>query len=406
MKILKINNCHFRRGGADVVYLNTGILLEENNDEVLYFSVKNKKNFKNSFNNYFVNEIDFFEKSFFKKFYLFFRFIYSFESKRKLQLLIDKHKPDIAHIHLYKGGLTSSVLGVLKKNKIPIVFTAHDYGLLDPHNRLLDGKNRIFENTINGSSFHSLFAKSNRNSYIYSFISLVEYLFNLNLFRFDKYFDKVIAVSKFQRDKLRESKKFKFSIMHLYNFYPQIEKINCNYKKGNYFLYFGRISKEKGINTMIKAFLSLRLNFSLKIVGSNEENLISETSKNIEILGFKNEDDLIELIKGSSFVLLPSEWYENNPLTIIESYAQGKPVIASNIGGITEIVNDNETGFLFKSGDYIDLKSKIEIALKINKNSYKRLSKNARNFALENFNSKLYYSKLKKIYTKTINNYK
>ena len=167
MKILQINNCHFNRGGADIVYLNTGKLLESYGNEVFYFSIRNDLNENTRFQNYFVRGVDFINISVFKKILYFFRFFYSMEAKRNLNMLIEDFKPQIAHVHLYKGGLTPSILGVLKKNKIPVLVTLHDYGFLDPHNLLLDGNLNITEKCIAGSSFNCVIDRSNRNSYSY-----------------------------------------------------------------------------------------------------------------------------------------------------------------------------------------------------------------------------------------------
>ena len=144
---LQINNCHYNRGGADIVYLNTGVLLENNGNEVFYFSVKNRLNKKNKFQKYFVTGIDFLNISLPQK-YLIFLVFYSKNAKQQLTKLIDDFRPDIAHIHLYKGGLTPSILGVLRKNKVPIIVTLHDYGFLDPHNLLLDGNLNISKNVL------------------------------------------------------------------------------------------------------------------------------------------------------------------------------------------------------------------------------------------------------------------
>ena len=208
MKVLQINNCHFSRGGADVVYLNTGKLLEVNGDEVYYFSVLNEQNEQTKFGEYFVQRIDYVNESLFKKLFYFFRFFYSREAGLKLAKLLKVYRPHIAHVHLYKGGLTPSILKVLKKENIPVVITLHDYGFLDPHNLLLDGNLEISEKCINGSVFNCVREKSNRNSYLLSLVSTLEYIFNAKLFPYERYFDAFLAVSKFSQKLHLKSKKF------------------------------------------------------------------------------------------------------------------------------------------------------------------------------------------------------
>ena len=121
MKILQINNCHYRRGGADAVYLNTAELLSRMGDEVVFFSTSSKENVDTEKSEYFVQKIDFLELSTINKILITPRYLYSKEAGHKLQELLDVEKPDIAHIHLYKGDLTASILKVLKSNKVPVV---------------------------------------------------------------------------------------------------------------------------------------------------------------------------------------------------------------------------------------------------------------------------------------------
>jgi glycosyltransferase involved in cell wall biosynthesis len=406
MKVLQINNCHFRRGGADVVYLNTGKLLEKYGHEVFYFSLKNEKNENVNSNDYFVCEINYFDKSFLGKMYSIPRFFYSNESKRKLSELIKDLQPDIAHIHLYKGTLTPSILQALKNHKVPVVISIHDYGLLCPHNLMLDGKMNICTKCVNGSALNCIINKCNRNNLMLSTVSSLEFIFHKTFFPFDKYFDKIIAVSKFGQSIHQKLNFLIQKILHLYNFYPDLNQTEINSKKGNYILYFGRLSAEKGVETLFAAWLKEERKFNLKIVGTGElyEELNKKAirSSNIEMLGFKSGDELNTLIKEASFIIVPSEWYENNPLTIIEAYANGKPVIGSNVGGIPEIIIDGDTGFLFEMGSVYDLSEKIKKAESVKDEEYYRLSMNARKFADEHFSEESHYSSLLSIYMEVI----
>lgn len=409
MKILQINNCHYRRGGADVVYLNTGELLESNGNEVFYFSTKNKNNNNTKFENFFVESVDFINMSLFKKMVNFLRFFYHKQSRKKLNDLIIKYRPDVAHIHLYKGGLTPSILNVLKNNKVPVVISLHDYGFLDPHNLLLDGNLNISEKCINGSVLNCILDKSNRNSYLLSTVSTLEYIFHKIFFPFDKYFDTIVAVSKFSQSKHLESNKFNWSIDHLYNFSPLLnQKESFINNKSKYLLYFGRLSKEKGIKTLIKAIEGLQKSTDLFVVGTGELDLDlkkyidKRNLLNIKLLGFKSGVELNKLISQANFVVVPSEWYENNPMTIIESYCFGVPVIGSRVGGIPEIIDEGKTGFTFNMGDVKDLSSILNQALSLSESKYLEMKKNCRLFAEQNFSPNVHYRKLMGLYQMTI----
>jgi glycosyltransferase involved in cell wall biosynthesis len=409
MKILQINNCNFNRGGADVVYLNTGALLKSNGNDVSYFSIKNELNYNTKFEKYFVEGVDFLNISFLKKVLHFFRFFYSNESKLKLSKLIKDYSPQIAHIHLYKGGLTPSILSVLKKHKIPVIITLHDYGFIDPHNLLLDGNLNISEKCITGSAFNCVRDKSNRNSYLLSLVSTFEYIFHSKFFPFDKYFNTIVAVSKFSQAKHLESTKFKWTIDHLYNFSPLLYIINEPItKKSSYILYFGRLSKEKGIKTLIKAFARLKGEIKLKVVGTGslemelKKYIYDNNISNIEMVGHQSGDILHKLIKEAFYVVVPSEWYENNPMTIIESYCFGVPVIGSRIGGIPEIIDEGETGFTYKMGNVDDLIITINKAINLSEDEYITMKQNARLFAEKNFSPSNHYKDLMRLYNRTI----
>jgi glycosyltransferase involved in cell wall biosynthesis len=406
MKILQINNVHYRRGGADVVYLNTGKLLEDHDHEVFYFSQKNKKNVNSTTSNYFIKETNYFEKSLLGKIFSISRFFFSSESKRKISRLIQDSKPDIAHVHLYKADITPSIFPVLKNHKIPVIITVHDYGLMCPHNLMLDGKMNICTRCVKGSAFNCIKYKCNRNSLILSSLSASEYIFNSLFFPFNKYFSKIITVSKFGQELHKSSGKFNIEILHLYNFFPDIDKTNPVLNKGSYFLFFGRLSKEKGISTLIQAWHSNKRHSRLKIAGTGDlyDQLTTGNLSNnsIDILGFKEGSELDNLVRNCSFVIVPSEWYENNPLTIIEAYANGKPVIGANVGGIPEIIENGKTGFIFTMRDVQDLSAKIELAENISADEYKKMAGNARSFAEAYFSEKKHYEKLMAIYNSVL----
>ena len=409
MKILQINTCNYRRGGADVVYLNTCQLLRERGHDVINFSKFSKFNIDVQNDNYFVKDIDYFHLSPIKEILYIPRFLYSIEAKEKLDIFIRIAKPDVAHIHLYKGILTSSILQSLKLHKIPVVITLHDYELLCPRSLFIDGKGKICEKClISNNSINCVINKCNRNNMLLSILTAFEFSFHKRLFPFHKYFDKLITVSKFGKRIHSRRPELKNLLVHLYNFYPKLEFNLPNYVKGDYFLSFGRLSPEKGILTLIKAWEKMKSHKLLKIAGEGpiqndirtyiEENKLS----NIEMLGFQQGAVLHELIRNASFIIVPSECYENNPLSIVEAYSNGKPVIATRIGGITEIVIENKTGFTFELGNIEQLVNILVKSSKISEEEYSTLSKNARHFSDMHFSEEEHYSKLIEIYNSVL----
>ena len=147
---------------------------------------------------------------------------------------------------------------------------------------------------------------------------------------------------------------------------------------------------------------------NLKIAGTGplEDTVLgyARKNRNIEYLGYRIGRELDDLILKSSFIIVPSECYENNPMTIIEAYSFGIPVIGSNLGGIPEVLHDNKTGFLFESRNGDDLERVITKAMKLEPRHYMKLSVNARRFSEQNFSTARHYEKLLEIYNEVAYN--
>lgn len=409
MKILLVNNCHYYRGGADNVYFNTGELLKRKGHTVIYFSIYDEKNIITGDNEYFIPKSVDVSLSTSEKIKNALNYFYNHAAKKKIEQLIKIEKPDIAHIHLLFGGLTPSILPVLKKNKIPVVHSVHDYRLICPAYTFVNSKGEICEECRNGKYVNCFKNRCSKGDKLQSAVMATEMYFRNYLYKTKNYFQGIIYVSEFSKQ-LHHSFNQELKLINsevIYNSYTA-NLINTA-KKDIYYLYFGRLSNEKGLKTLVSAFRILK-KIKLKIVGTgplyNELKETVETEKltNIEITGYKTGEELTTLVSSAKFVVLPSEWYENNPLSIIESYAYNTPVIGSRIGGIPEILIENETGFLFKAGNIDDLISKVEVAEELLPENYENLCRSSRDFYNINFNEELHYKKLIALYDKLIIN--
>lgn len=409
LKILLINNCHYRRGGADVVYLNTGDLMESRGHEVAYFSTKSQYNYPAPYSEFFVRDIDALKLNFIEQLVFMPRKLYSWQSGRNLKKVIDHFQPDLAHIHLYKGGLTAAILPVLRKKKIPAVITLHDYSLLCPRNIMIDGDGKICERCLTMTRLNCIYHRCNRKNLYYSIVNYIEFVLNNNIFKPENYFNRIICVSKFNYLKHSLHPLFKDRFLHLYNFYPLLSQSNPKTEKGTYFLFYGRLAPEKGVMTLINTWKRLGKEVQLKIIGEGsmsamiKDEIKNNDLTNIEFLGFRKGDELFSFIRDASFVLVPSEWYENNPLTIVEAYSSGKPVIGSNIGGIPELIIEEKTGYLFSMGNSTELESKINKAMQLTDNEYLEMSETAYRFACDKFSEKTHYRDILNIYREVIN---
>jgi glycosyltransferase involved in cell wall biosynthesis len=405
MKILQINKYHYIRGGSDSVYFNTTSLLREHGHEVIHFAMVFNENDSSPESQYFASNNDFTQQSAIEKLSNLSSFFYNKDAEKRLEALIKTKKPDIAHLHIFYGSLTSSILNLLKKQNIPIVVSVHDYKFACPAYLFLNGANEICEKCEGKKYHHAILNKCVKGSRLFSSVFALEASYRDTFYPLHKMFDRLIFVSKFSEIIHNKYKpKLKNISSHIYNFDPILKSKVTNNVKGEYFLYAGRLSKEKGLKTLVKAFNQLP-DIKLKIAGTGEEleMLTQIASPNIEFVGFKKGPELQSIISKASYVVVPSEWYENNPMAVIEALTFGKPVIGANIGGIPEIVIENETGFLFTASSTEELKTTVIKANKLEPAAYKSLSYSSRAFAEKNFSPHGHYEKLIQIYTDVIN---
>lgn len=386
MKILQINNNHFRLGGAETVYLNTIKLLKDNNHQVVSFSRSNPLNENLPIKEYFIEQSNFFLNRFYSK-----------HSVRYLKEILESEKPDIVHIHSIVGGITFSILPIIKKFRIPIVKTIHDFRLLCPAAHFWNGKLEVCEKCAHGLYYNCLLNNCSPEGNFRSLAIATESYLRDKILPYNKYIDSFIFVSNFAKDKFIEyDPNIESKSFTIYNYTNNFESCTL---KGNYYLYLGRLQPEKGIMLLIDAFEKLP-NIKLKIVGDGIlYNKINHVNlKNVELLGYKLGNELQEIIKNSSFNIVPSECYETLSMSAIEALAFGKPIIGSDHGGLSELIKDGVNGYKFKPSDINDLIKIINQSNEIKDKEYINLSLSSFNFAKENFNPKLYYDKLMNAY--------
>jgi len=392
MKILQINNFHYRKGGSEAVYFNTAELLKKNGHEVIFFSSNHDENLPCEQSKYFVSDINAILR--WKGLQNYF---YNRDAKDKLTKLIEAEKPDIAHAHLFWGNISPSIFAVLRKHRIPLIHTAHDYRMVCPAYTFTDTSGNVCETCRGKHFFWCAVKRCSKGNRLESLIMAAEMYYRNAFFSPVKNLDGVIYVSNFAKQKHLQYKPAFSRVpdLVLYNFAAKSNRIALAQNERKHFLYFGRLSREKGLHTLIEAFHQMP-DLPLKIAGTGpeEKNLIDYVRinkiKNIEFVGFKTGDSLKQLVSEASFVIVPSECYENNPMTVIEAYSMGVPVIGAKIGGIPEILPDGKTGFVFAPKDVAGLKNVVRRASELNSLEYKAMSNNALQFAADNFDEALW----------------
>ena len=356
MRVLFVNKYLYQRGGAETYMIKLGEYMKSVGHEVEYFGMQDDKNIVFNSIGAYTDNIDFHSSSL--KYLTYpFTIIYSHNARKQIKKVIEHFKPDVVHINNFNYQLTPSVIYEIKKHNIPIVCTAHDVQLVCPNHRMKNDKtdglcrqcyggkfyNCVKNNCVHGSKLRSLIGMA--ESWIYR---------KLHTYRL---IDRVVCPSEFMERELLNNSDLVGRTETLHNFIDVLSPKGI--ERENYVLYFGRYSEEKGIRTLIKAAEALpKVQFVFAGKGDLEKEI--NAVPNIRNVGFKTGDELNEIIEKAAFSVLPSEWGENCPFTVMESQSICTPVIGADIGGIPELIDDGKTGLLFESGNVQELTEKIE----------------------------------------------
>lgn len=399
MKILLVNKFHNVKGGSETYYFGLGEMLKKAGHEVIYFSMKDEKNVPCEQEKYFVENVDFNAPMGKRKLIkASLKMLYSFEAKKKFDKLLTDEKPDIIHLNIFQSQLTGSIVDVAKKHKIPIVYTAHDLKSVCPNYQMIN-HGEICEKCIGGNYINCFKTGCMKNSKLKSLLATVE----AYVYKFKKTYEKIdliITPSAFYKKKIDEAGVAKCPVIHMANFLPEgTEYVLSN--PGDYILYFGRLSHEKGTMTLLKAYEKANVEKPLYYVGTGpiKEQLEDYVAKHnlgdkVKLLGFKSGDELKNIVKNSLCVVLPSEWYENGPYSIMEAMAVGKPVIVTNMGGLPEMVEDGFNGYVVEPFDEITLSCDIGKICCLNTSEVLLMGQNSLIKSKLNFAYETYYDKL------------
>ena len=368
MKVLIVNKFLYPNGGSETYIFKIGKQLAENGHEVQYFGMEHEGRIVGNRVESYTSSMDFHTGKIGKLLYPF-KIIYSLEARRKLRPVLEDFAPDVVHLNNFNFQLTPSILYEIERyekktgKQIRIIYTAHDYQLVCPNHLLLrpleyEPCERCLQNgfqeCIRGRCIHG--------SRIKSILGYMEGTLYKKLHTYRK-LDAVICPSRFLRDRLAqyEDLRDKFLVMHNFVDKEDMQEEGDPQKEtsGRYVLYFGRFCQEKGVGTLLQVCRSLpQIPFVFAGSGPMEEEV--NAVKNVENRGFVSGEALYRLIAEAAFCVVPSEWYENCPFSVMESQIYGTPVLASAIGGIPELVKDGETGELFTPGNVDELREKTE----------------------------------------------
>lgn len=402
--LLSLNSYHYRRGGSDAVYFDHEAMFAAMGWQTAHMAMKHPKNLASPWSDYFVEELEFGHSySMLDKLRMAGKVVYSLEARQQLARLLDRFRPDVAHVHCIYHHLSPSVLPLLRERGIPVVLTAHDLKIACPAYKMLN-RGGVCEKCRGGNLLHLVANRCVRDSLAVSALVAVESTVSKGLGLYRRNVDKVVTPSRFYHAKLQEWGWPAEQLVYIPN-YVQAELFEPNPLPGRYFLYFGRLAPEKGVATLIKAAKTARV--PLKIVGTGPEQealqALASDSPDIEFLGFKSGPELWDLVRGCRAVVLPSEWYENAPMSILEAQALGKPVIGADIGGIPEMISNGETGYVFESGSDQSLTAILTTASNASEHTLKDIGLRGRQSVIDNFSARNYQEQMSTLYSDVAN---
>jgi glycosyltransferase involved in cell wall biosynthesis len=403
LKICLVNTYHYRRGGDSTYTFDLAELLRSKGHDVFHFAMKHRYNAPCAEEEFFVDPVDYREASEsagpISRLGAFVRSVYSRQARSRFAALLERTQPDIVHLQNFRRHLTFSILGPARQRGIPVVFTAHDYDPVCPNSLMFAGGS-VCEVCRGGHYYRALGRRCKQGSLGGTVAVALESYFVKAMRYFDG-IDCIITPSGFARNKLVEWGLDPGKIEVIHNFIDT-SAFRPAYGGGQYAICLGRLSAEKGVDVLIEAGAKAG-DVRVLIAGEGPMRVDLEALKRrlgagrVEFLGYVDRDDLMDLVRDSMFVVVPSVCYENFPYNILEAFALGKPVVASRIGGIPEMVEDGVTGFLVEPRDS-DRLAEAMGRLAADAALRDRLGRKARERVEAQFTAEMHYIKLVALY--------
>lgn len=344
-----VNKFLYPRGGAESYMLKVGKYLEDAGHTVAYFGMYDEKNTVGNAENLYTTNMDFHSKSL-ERFLYPFRILYSREAYTKIGKVLDSFHPDIVHLNNINFQLTPSILDAIHKRNIPIVQTVHDYQMVCPNHLLYnEQEEKVCERCVQGSKWNCARYSCIHGSKVKSILGTLEALF----YRARRTYEKVdcyICPSRFLEQKLLAgSPIYQDKTFVLHNF-VNIQGADESHPAPDaepYIAFVGRLSKEKGV-ALLAETAKLLPEYKFVVMGNGPDDAVLQGINNVELTGFLTGDTLRTRTESASLIIVPSICYENCPLSILEAFAFGVPVVTMNMGGMAELVTDGVNGTLAK----------------------------------------------------------
>lgn len=405
MKVLLVNKFHYKKGGAETYYFTLAEALKARGHEVIFFSMKDGSNVPCEQEKYFVSNASV-NGSIRSRINMVMHIAYSKEAYRNMTRLLQDEQPDLVMLNNIHRQITLSVIDAVKDfdPKLPIFWTMHDLMAACPAYVMLDGDGQICEECLDGSFGHCVENRCIKGSRLMGVLAKYEADFIQRKGLYDKV-DLYICPSEFNMRMLQRSGFTKSKLVMMRNPLPLDTQYELSNKVGDYILYFGRLSKEKGVRGLIDAVRKVGCRLEIVGTGPIEDELKDYVNraeaKGIVFRGFLAGQALVNSIRGCRCVVVPSVWYENCPYSVMEAMALGKPLIASGYGGLPELVEDGENGYVYNAGsdDSAEaLSGCLKKMLMLPKDEYQNMARHSLAKARELFDAGRYVMEIERYY--------
>ena len=336
MKILVAHNQYQYAGGEDIVVAEEVRMLQQRGHSVHQYTVNNDG----------ISGV-------WRQTVVAVRSFYSRPALREISNLLASFQPDILHVHNFFPSISPAIFFAAGKYRVPVVQTLHNYRLICA-NAMLFRDERPCEDCTAGNSFlpgviHACYRGSRVGSAIVGASTSVHAALGTWSNRIDRY----IALTQFAARQLGNGRIPAEKIRIKPNFAPDR---GYGQGQGGFALYVGRLSSEKGLETILAADRLGHLPIPVHIAGDGPllteiERACARPGSRLIYLGRLPRSEVVEQMKRAAALLVPSLWYEGFPMVIVEALSCGLPIIASRIGGLPEMVQDGHSGLLFEPGD-------------------------------------------------------
>jgi glycosyltransferase involved in cell wall biosynthesis len=404
MRVLIVNTRHYRGGGDSNYALDLADLLKKRGHGVSFFAMQGERNQPDPNADLFVSHIDYRalnqHKNPLAALQVLTRSIYSTEARRKFSTLLERVKPDIVHLQNIHAHITPSVIFEARRRELPVVWTLHDYKLVCPNSHfLIDQTDEICEACRGGVFWNAAKKRCKKGSLSASGMAVLD-AYAHRWMRVRESVDAFLAPSIFLKSKLLENGFDPHQVVHLPLFLPEEAFAKQTEDDEGYILFLGKLEALKGIRILFEAARRAP-QVRVIVAGGADESMLRQLPDllppNVTYVGFQSGQELMNLKRKARAIALPSIWYENQPLSILEAFALGKPVIASNLGGMRELVGENERGLLTPMGDSEAL-AKALSWMSEHPAKATSLGKIALEYAYENHSAEKHYERLHEIY--------